>query len=122
MPDDMYEAYELGKTALAADFFDARSKPDPKTGLPSAYYPAQADIWESVLAVPVFQGHKVIEIKLYPVDLGFSLPRSQQGTPRLAEPALGRKIIDRLAKMSEPYGTRIVFKDGVGVWTESPAR
>jgi len=45
MPDDMYESYGLGDTALAADFYDARAKLDPKTGLPTSYYPAQADIW-----------------------------------------------------------------------------
>jgi len=119
MPDDMYESFGLGGSALAADFYDARSKPDPKTGLPTSYYPAQADIWESVVAVPLFQGHRVIEIKLYPVEMGFRMPRAQQGTPRLADPAMAKKIVDRVAKMSEPYGTTIVFKDGIGVWTAS---
>ncbi|MBM3790700.1 MAG: CapA family protein [Acidobacteria bacterium] len=118
MPDDMYERYDLGSDALAADFYDARSRPDPKTGLPTSYYPAQADIWESVVAVPAFRGDRVVEIKLYPVDMGFRMPRSQQGTPRLADPALARKIIERVAKMSEQYGTTIVFKDGIGLWTE----
>jgi poly-gamma-glutamate synthesis protein (capsule biosynthesis protein) len=117
MPDDMYESFGLGSNALAADYYDARSKPDPKTGLPTSYYPAQADIWESAVAVPVFQGHKVVEIKLYPVDMGFRLPRPQQGTPRLADPGMARKIIDRVAKMSEQYGTTIVLRDGIGVWT-----
>ncbi len=117
MPDDMYENYGLGPDALAADFYDARSKPDPQTGLPTSYYPAQADIWETVVAVPIFQGDKVEQIKLYPVDMGFRMPRSQQGTPRLADPALAKKIIDRLSKMSQQYGTTITFKDGIGVWS-----
>jgi poly-gamma-glutamate synthesis protein (capsule biosynthesis protein) len=119
MPDDMYESFGLGADALAADFYDARSKPDPKTGLPTSYYPAQADIWESVVAIPLFQGHRLLEIKLYPVEMGFRMPRSQQGTPRLADPATAKRIIDRVAKMSEPYRTTIVFKDGIGVWTGS---
>jgi len=118
MPDDMYESFGLGSNALAGDFYDARAKLDPKTGLPTSYYPAQADIWESSVVVPVFQGHKVVEIKFYPVDMGFRMPRSRQGTPRLADPAMAKKIIDRLAKMSKPYGTTIVFKDGIGVWAE----
>ncbi len=116
MPDDMYESFDLGSDALAGDFYDARSKPDPQTGLPTSYYPAQPDIWESIVAVPVFQGHQVVEMRLYPVDMGFRMPRPQQGTPRLAEPALAKKIIDRLAKMSEQYGTSIVFRDGIGIW------
>ncbi len=122
MPDDMYESFGLGDSALAADFYDARAKPDPKTGLPTSYYPAQADIWESVVAVPVFQGHKVVEIKLYPVDMGFRMPRSRQGTPRLADPDMAKKIIDRLAKMSGQYGTKIVLRDGIGIWTEISGR
>lgn len=115
MPDDMYESFGLGSNALAADFYDARSRPDPRTGLPTSYYPAQADIWESVLAVAVFRGKQVAEIKLYPVDMGFRMPRSRQGTPRLAQGDTAAKIIARLAKMSEQYGTRIVFRDGIGV-------
>jgi poly-gamma-glutamate synthesis protein (capsule biosynthesis protein) len=43
-------------------------------------------------------------------------PRSQRGTPRLADEATGRKIIDRLAKMSAPLGTTIAYENGVGVW------
>ncbi len=117
MPDDMYETFGLGPEALAADFYDARSKIDPKTGLATSYYPAQPDIWETVVAIPVFEGETVSEIRLYPVDMGFRMPRSQQGTPRLADPALAQKIIDRLSKMSEQYGTKILFKNGIGVWS-----
>lgn len=29
------------------------------------------------------------------IELGFKMPGSQQGTPRLADPAMARKIIDR---------------------------
>ena len=115
-PDDMYESYELGNDALAADLYDKRSKIDPRTGLATAYYSADPEAWESVVAVPEFEGHRVAAIKLYPVDMGFSMPRSQKGTPRLAGPELGKTIIDRVARMSEIYGTKIVFTDGAGVW------
>jgi poly-gamma-glutamate synthesis protein (capsule biosynthesis protein) len=118
MPDDMYEAQGLGYDALAADFYDARSRPDPVTGLPTSYYPARPDIWESVVAVPHFQGDRVVEIKLYPVDMGFGMPRPRLGTPRLAGPEMARKIIERVAEMSEHYGVTIVFEDGIGVWRE----
>jgi len=116
VPSQMFEDLGLGTSALAADYYDARSKPDPKTGSPTAYLTANPAVWESVLPVAVFKGHTVTEIKFYPVDLGFSVPRAHQGTPRLADPVLGRKILDRLVKMSEIYGTRIVIKDGVAVW------
>ena len=122
MPDDMYESFGLGGNALAGDFYDARSKLDPKTGLPTSYYPAQADIWESAVAVPVFQGHKVVEIKLYPLIWGSEC--HDRGRARLVLPIRlwPRRSLIVLAKMSEQYGTTIVFKDGIGVWMEGGAR
>jgi len=50
------------------------------------------------------------------IDLAQKAPRSQRGTPRLADEATSRKIIDRLAKMSAPLGTTIVYRNGIGVW------
>ena len=62
------------------------------------------------------EGDEVAEIRLYPIELGWKAARSQRGTPRLAPEALGRKIIEHLAELSEPFGTRIVYEDGTGVW------
>jgi len=44
------------------------------------------------------------------------LGRPQKGVPRLADSKLAKKIIDDLAEMSKIFGTKIVFKDGIGVW------
>ncbi|RPJ85362.1 MAG: CapA family protein, partial [Acidobacteria bacterium] len=118
-PDDMYEGQGLGNDALIADLYDRRSRLDPKTGLATAYYSADSEAWESVVAVPEFVGDRVTRIKLYPVDMGFSMPRSQKGTPRLANAELGRKIIERVAAMSKVYGTAITFDGNIGVW-EAP--
>jgi poly-gamma-glutamate synthesis protein (capsule biosynthesis protein) len=49
------------------------------------------------------------------VELGHALSRAQKGTPRLANGALAQKIIERLARLSKPFGTNIRFIDGVGV-------
>ena len=117
VPPDMLETQALGPTALANDYYNARSKPDPTTGFPTAYLPSNPAVWESVVPVASFKGHKVTEIKFYPVDMGWRVPRAHQGTPRLAEPELGKKILDRLAAMSEVYGTKFVMKDGIAVWT-----
>ncbi len=116
VPTDMIEGEGLGIEALAADYYDSRSKPDPATGFPTAYHPANPAVWESVVPVATFEGHTATRIVFYPVDIGFRVPRPHQGTPRLAEPELGRKILERFIQMSEIYGTRIVIRDGVGVW------
>jgi poly-gamma-glutamate synthesis protein (capsule biosynthesis protein) len=119
VPTEMIEPQGLGIEALAADYYDARSRPDPVTGFPTAYHPANPAVWESVVPVATFEGHRVTRIVFYPVDMGFRVPRPHQGTPRLADPELGQKILERFVRLSEIYGTRIVIRDGVGVW-EAP--
>ena len=113
MPADHYEVFDLPETALAADLYDARFS-NGTTGFPS-----NAEYYESVIAVPTFQGRQLMELKLYPIELGHKAPRSQRGTPRLADEVTGRKIIERLAKMSMPLGTTIIYQNGIGVWKRS---
>jgi len=113
MPADHYEVFDLPETALAADLYDARFS-NGTTGFPS-----NAEYYESVIAVPSFQGQQLMELKLYPIELGHKAPRSQRGTPRLADEVTGRKIIERLAKMSKPLGTTIIYQNGIGVWKRS---
>ncbi len=121
VPTDMFESVGLGASALANDFYNARSKPDPTTGFPTAYHPATQAVWESVLPVMTFKGHAVTEIKFYPIDIGFRVPRPHQGTPRLADGALGQQILERFSKMSEVYGATIAIENGVGVWRAAAA-
>lgn len=110
MPSDHYEVYGLPDTALASDLYDARFK-GGTTGFPSN------PVWyESVVAVPQFRGREVTEIRLHPIDLAQKAPRSQRGTPRIADPATGRAIIERIAKLSEPFGTTIAYENGIGIW------
>lgn len=116
MPSDLYETYKLGNTASPADLIDARYK-NGTVGFPSS--PVW---WESVVAVPIFQGHQLIELKLYPIELGHKGPRSQRGTPRLADAEVAKKVIARLATLSAPFGTQIVFQDGIGVWKSGAPR
>lgn len=116
VPTDMIETQGLGVEALAADYYLARAQPDPVTGFPTRYHPANPAAWESVVPVVTFEGHEAKRIVFYPVDMGFRVTPAHQGTPRLADPELGRTILERFARMSEIYGTKIEIRDGVGVW------
>lgn len=110
MPADHYELFNLPPTALAADLYDARFK-GGTSGFPSS------PVWyESVVAVPIFKGREVTEIRLYPIDLGQKSPRSQRGTPRMADEATGRRIIERVAKLSAGRGVTIRYENGIGIW------
>jgi poly-gamma-glutamate synthesis protein (capsule biosynthesis protein) len=99
----------LDSGAGVGDFNERRSNND------TIGFPADERIWESAIAVPRFTGKQLVELKLYPIALGYKKPRPQRGWPMLAPPELGRKIIDDLAKFSAPFGTAIDLKDGVGV-------
>jgi hypothetical protein len=41
-------------------------------------------------------------------------PRSQRGRPMLASRSLATKILEKIAKLSEPYGTEIKIERGIG--------
>jgi poly-gamma-glutamate synthesis protein (capsule biosynthesis protein) len=111
MPAEMYEYYGLPDTALASDVYDARFPVEPSR-----------EEFESVIAVPTFRGSALVDLRLYPLDLGHQAPWAQRGTPRLAGEEIGRRIIDRIAKMSAPLGTTITYQNGIGVWRAGTAQ
>ncbi len=109
LPSDDYESIGLGKDARVDDFYD-RYEDAGRQG-----YPADYEVWESVVAVTHWRGKDLDRIDLFPITLGFGLPRRERGRPMLAAPDLARSILDRLARLSEPFGTRIELRDGVGL-------
>lgn len=75
-------------------------------------YVVQENIWRAVLPGFTVDNGRVTEVKLYPVDLGQKLPRSQRGLPRLTR---AREPMLYLAELSKSYGTEIsVDEEGVG--------
>jgi len=110
MPTDYYERYDLPPDTLAGELYEERFEGGMKG------FPSEAIWYESVIAVPTFSMGKLAELKLYPIELNQKAHRSQRGTPRMAYGEKAKKIIKRLAELSEPFGTRIEFKDDIGVW------
>jgi poly-gamma-glutamate synthesis protein (capsule biosynthesis protein) len=118
LPADAYEELHLGPLAGVADFDDERSDHDRKS------YPADREMWESVVAVTEWQGKTLTGLTLHPITLGFGRPRTERGRPMLADPGLARKIVDDVAERSKAYQTQVQFIDGVGRvhLTHSPSR
>ena len=108
LPSGNYERYDLDERSHVADFNDARYEND------STGFPALQENWEAIVAVPTFENRELTEIALYPIDLGFGRPRQVRGRPILADEDLSRKIIGDLQRLSEPWGTEIVMRRGVG--------
>ncbi len=107
-PADSYEPLKLGPLAGVADFDDARSDHDRRS------FPADREMWESIVAVADWHGKTLTGLSLHPLTLGFGEARTKRGRPMLAGPQLAKKIIDDVSQRSKPYGTRIDFADGVG--------
>jgi len=71
--------------------------------------------YESVIAKSRFKENQLAEIQLFPIDLGHSRRFANRGVPSPADPAKARLILERLQKLSEPFGTKIAIKNGVGI-------
>ena len=110
-PSDLYQAYGLGLDALPSEVFDMRSNHD------RSWWPAEPKDWESVIANVAFHNGIPREVTLTPITLGYGELRPDRGHPKLANPVMSAKILERLQKLSQPYGTNIVIKNGVGTIT-----
>jgi poly-gamma-glutamate synthesis protein (capsule biosynthesis protein) len=108
LPADDYESVGLAPTAGPQDFFDRYDQGG------SRGYPADAEVWESAVAVLRLRQRRPEALEIHPISLGFGLPRRERGRPVLANPELSRKILDRLARLSAPYGTRIEISGNTG--------
>jgi poly-gamma-glutamate synthesis protein (capsule biosynthesis protein) len=111
LPQENYDRYELGPDTFVADYFDARYDNDRRGR------PVHRVFWEAVIAIPNFKDDALESIELHPISLGFGQPRPDRGRPKLASLEVGEKIIDDLRRLSEPFGTQILYRDGVG-WVQ----
>ncbi|SFJ64739.1 poly-gamma-glutamate synthesis protein (capsule biosynthesis protein) [Brevibacillus centrosporus] len=105
LPADFYEKYSLGHEATVADAFDTRTDHNKK-GLGVNPY-----VWESVIPYWRMEDGRLKELLLYPIELGYGTLRYQRGWPTLSKQ---KKILEHLQELSEPYGTKIEWENGVG--------
>jgi poly-gamma-glutamate synthesis protein (capsule biosynthesis protein) len=108
-PADAYERFDLDLRATPSDFLDAR------TGGGKKGHPSEPAYWENMFAVCRFDKKKLKEISIFPIDQGFGRPRPQRGRPLLAEGEVANRVIERVARLSQRYGTKVLNRDGVGV-------
>ena len=100
-PADAYERFDLDLRATPSDFLDARTAGGKKG------HPADPAYWENMFAVCEFSSSKLKKIKIYPIDQGFGRPRPQRGRPVLAEGEVANRVINRVLRLSQRYGTKI---------------
>ena len=108
-PKEKYQSFGLPADATPGDFADAF------TGGGERAHAGHQNFWENVVVECRFAGGAFSEAKLYPVNLGFGLPRSQRGRPVLADSETGRRVLERVQRISKRYGTDVTIVDNVGI-------
>ncbi|PVE20343.1 hypothetical protein DC522_32905 [Microvirga sp. KLBC 81] len=109
------------RTPVGADMFAAYGK-DPRTDTDAEVSVAEMAqdfsdrvFYESVISVSRFEQNQLAELRLYPIELGYSKRLANRGVPRLAVGQQASKILERLQKLSKPFGTRITIESDIGV-------
>lgn len=103
---DLYEQFKIDPSASTDAEFNAMWNKWMFNG----------EVWyESVIATSRFERGRVAEVRLQPVDLGFSKRGADRGLPQVASPQVSRAILERLQRLSEPFGTRIIRENGLGI-------
>ncbi|RWE32782.1 MAG: CapA family protein [Mesorhizobium sp.] len=109
------------RTPVGADMFTAHGK-DPRNNTDAEVTVAEMArgfsdpvFYESVVTVSQFEHNKLAELRLYPIELGYTKRFANRGIPRLASTPQATAILERLQKLSEPFGTEIAIENDVGV-------
>jgi poly-gamma-glutamate synthesis protein (capsule biosynthesis protein) len=113
LPEDLYRKNN-DSLARAFKYPDKTTDAD-LTELLNAGSFANDVTFQTIVAQSRFDHGALSEIRLYPVDLGYGRILTESGIPRLASPEVAAEILDRLRKLSEPYGTKILMENGVGI-------
>lgn len=115
------------RTPVGADMFVAYGK-DPRidtdaevtvSEMSSEYEtdPGFSDpvFYESIITVCRFEQNQLAAVRLYPIELGYAKRFANRGVPRLAPPLQAKTILERLQKLSMPFGTNIAIENDVGM-------
>ena len=105
--DDLETTFGAGHDVTDAELFLMMA--GPKSGFNDEF------VYQTVVPVSRYEGGQLAELRLYPVDLGHGRRLTESGVPRLAEAEVAQEILQRLAKMSAPFGTVIEIEANVGV-------
>ncbi len=108
-PRERYQAFSLPADSTPSDFADAF------TGGGERGHAGHRNFWENVVVECSFANGAFKQAKLYPVDLGYGLPRAQRGRPVLAGPEVGGRVLERIRRISTRYGTNMKIVDNVGI-------
>jgi poly-gamma-glutamate capsule biosynthesis protein CapA/YwtB (metallophosphatase superfamily) len=103
---DLYEQYKMDQATATDAEFDAMWN----------QLVFGDEIWyQSVVTTSRFEKGRVAEIQLRPVELNYAARGADRGVPRPASPEGARAILERMQRLSQPFGTKVSIEQGIGV-------
>ncbi|GBQ33044.1 poly-gamma-glutamate biosynthesis like protein [Gluconacetobacter sacchari DSM 12717] len=108
LPSDSYTFFRAPPDMTPARLYRLRTDNDRKS------FPAEPMFWESILPICTFRGRTLESIRFHAIDLQLGLPMHRRGTPILATPERGERVLERFAALSRPFGTTF-RKDGASL-------
>ena len=110
LPAEPYHRYGLPERSTPADFIQYRYQDDTRG------HTADEMLWHQFYAVCHYdEVNDLSAIHCHPIELGYGKPRSQRGRPIQASSESAERTIERLARLSASYGTKMTYRDGIGV-------
>lgn len=103
-PYDAYENRGMPLDTKVGEYMDDRSRNG------TIGFGVDENIWRAVMAGWTMEDGKLSQIRLYPIELGMKLKRSQKGVPHLA----GEDILEYLQTLCDRYNTKIRIENGIG--------
>ncbi|MBI3050136.1 MAG: CapA family protein [Acidobacteria bacterium] len=78
---------------------------------------SQPERFESLLTESRYENGRLVEVRVHPADLGQdgSRPFSRLGLPMIPAPDMAQRVLEKLQRLSKPFGTTISIENGVGV-------
>lgn len=105
LPADAFEKFRTDPAKTPSEVFRNRSQDDTHG------FPADVRYWQSVMPICSLADSGAVErIELLPIALGHGLPVHRRGRPKLAHGDEAATILERFARLSEPFGTRIAIE------------
>ena len=71
-------------------------------------------MWESIFATTTWEGGKLKEVRIYPIDLN-AAGAKPKGVPAFASPEEAIKILEEVRAASKPFGTNVQIEGEVGI-------
>ena len=109
LPADAYERFRIDPAETPSRLFRIRSQDDARS------FPADGRYWQCVLPFVTFEADRPRDIEIVPITLGLGQALHRRGRPRLATGGEAREILDRLARLSQPFGTDLAVEGERGI-------